>query len=120
SSIPTALSHFKGGKLRALAVTSSKRVPTLPDVPTIAEAGYKGFDANTWFGIVAPSGTPPGIINKLSAEINRALSAPDIREKFATEGGGALGSTPQQFAVLLMADYGKWGKVVKDSGMKID
>jgi len=120
SSIPTALSHIKGGKLRAIAVTSAKRVPTLPDVPTVGEAGYKGFDANTWFGIVAPAGTPPAIVNKLNAEINRVLKSPDIRDKFAAEGGGALGGTPQEFAAVLKADYGKWGKVVKDANIKLD
>jgi len=120
SSIPTALSHIKGGKLRALAVTSTKRVPTLPDVPTIAEAGYKGFDATTWFGIVAPAGTAPAIINKLNAEVNRVLKAPDLRDKFAAEGGGALGSSPQEFAAMLKSDYAKWGKVVKDANIKLD
>lgn len=120
SSIPTALSHIKGGKLRALAVTSPKRVPSLPDVPTISEAGYKGFDANTWFGLVAPAGTPAPIVTKINAEVNRILKMPDVKEKFAAEGGGPLGGTSQEFAALLKSDYVKWGKVVKDSGAKLD
>jgi len=120
ASIPTALSHIKGGKLRALAVTSSKRVATLPDVPTIAEAGYKGFDANTWFGLVAPKGTPAAIVEQINAEVNKVLKLPDVRETFAAEGGGPLGGTSQAFAELLKVDIAKWGKVVKDSGIKID
>jgi len=120
SSIPTALSHIKGGKLRAIAVTSPKRAPSLPDVPTIAEAGYKGFDANTWFGLVAPAGTPAPIVSKINAEVNRILKMPDVREKFAAEGGGPLGGSSQEFAALLKSDYVKWGKVVKDSGAKLD
>jgi tripartite-type tricarboxylate transporter receptor subunit TctC len=120
SSIPTALSHIKGGKLRALAVTSPKRAPSLPEVPTISEAGYKGFDANTWFGLVAPAGTPAPIVSKINAEVNRILKMPDVKEKFAAEGGGPLGGTTQDFAALLKSDYVKWGKVVKDSGAKLD
>ena len=120
SSIPTAMSQIKGGKLRPLAVTSAKRVASLPDVPTIAESGYKGFDANTWFGLVAPAGTPPAIVTRINAEVNKILKSPDVTEKFAAEGGGALGGTPQEFAALLKSDYAKWGKVVKDSGAKLD
>jgi tripartite-type tricarboxylate transporter receptor subunit TctC len=120
SSIPTALSHIKGGKLRALAVTSTKRAPALPDVPTIAEAGYQGFDANTWFGLVAPAKTPAAVVEKINAEVNRVLKMPDIKEKFAAEGGGPLGGSPQEFAALLKSDYAKWGKVVKESGAKLD
>lgn len=120
SSVPTALSHIKGGKLRALAVTSSKRVAALPDVPTVAEAGYKNFDANTWFGLVAPKGTPPAIVEKINAEVNKVLKSPDVREKFAAEGGGPLGGTSAEFAALLKSDYSKWAKVVKDSGAKLD
>jgi len=120
SSIPTAMSHIKGGKLRPIAVTSAKRVPTLPNVPTVAESGYKGFDANTWFGIVAPAGTPPAIVARINAEVNKVLKSTDVTEKFAAEGGGGLGGTSQEFAALLKTDYVKWGKVVKDSGAKLD
>ena len=120
SSIPTAMSQIKGGKLRPLAVTSAKRVASLPDVPTIAESGYKGFDANTWFGLVVPANTPPAIVTKINAEVNKILKSPDVKEKFAAEGGGALGGTSQEFAALLKSDYAKWGKVVKDSGAKLD
>ena len=120
SSVPTVLPHIKSGRLRPLAVTSTKRVALLPDVPTMSEAGYKGFEANTWFGLVAPAGTPPAVIDRINAEVNRLLKAPDMRDKFAAEGGGALGGTPQQFAAVLKADYAKWGKVVRDAGIKLD
>jgi tripartite-type tricarboxylate transporter receptor subunit TctC len=120
SSVPTALSQIKAGKLRPLAVSSTKRVATLPDVPTIAEAGYKGFDANTWFGLVAPKGTPAAIVDKINAEVNKVLSSSDVKEKFAAEGGGPMGGSSQEFAALLKADHAKWGKVVKDSGAKVD
>jgi tripartite-type tricarboxylate transporter receptor subunit TctC len=120
ASVPTALSQIKGGALRALAVTSAKRVGSLPDVPTIAEAGYKGFDANTWFGLVAPARTPPAVVAKINAEVVKILSAPDVREKFAAEGGAPLGGSPRDFAGLLERDYAKWRKVVKDSGAKVD
>lgn len=120
ASVPTALAQIKGGTLRPLAVTSFKRVGSLPDVPTIAEAGYQGFDANTWFGLVAPAGTPTTVIARINAEVNKVLAMPDIREKFAAEGGGPLGGSPQEFSALLQSDYTKWRKVVKDSGAKLD
>ena len=120
SSVPTAMSHIKGGKLRPLAVSSAKRAAALPDVPTISEAGYKGFDANTWFGLVAPKGTPAAVVEKINVEVNKALKSPDVREKFAAEGGGPLGGSAQEFAALLKADHAKWAKVVKESGAKLD
>ena len=120
ASVPTALSQIKGGSLRALAVTSARRVGSLPDVPTIAEAGFKGFDANTWFGLVAPAHTPPAVISRINAQVNKILAMPDVREKFESQGGGPMGDTPQDFAALLERDYAKWRKVVKDSGAKID
>src|SRR4030095_6093998 len=115
SSIPTALSHIKGRKLRALAVTSPKRAPSLPDVPTIAEAGYKGLDANTWFGLVAPAGPPAPVVTKINAEVNRILKMPDVKEKFAAEGGGPIGGSSPEFAALLKSDYLEWGEGVKES-----
>jgi tripartite-type tricarboxylate transporter receptor subunit TctC len=120
ASVPTAMSHLKSGKMRALAVTSAKRSVTLPDVPTITEAGYKGFDANTWFGLVAPAGTPANVIARLNTEVNRVLQMPDVREKIRSEGGDALGGTPEAFGSLIKSDIVKWGKVVKESGAKID
>ena len=120
SSVPTLLGHIKQNKLRALAVTSAKRVDDLPDVPTINESGYKGFDVVTWFGILAPAGTPKDVVAKLNAEFNKALQLPDLRKKLGDEGADAAGGTPEQFAALIKDDMVRWGKVVKESGAKLD
>lgn len=120
SSIPTALSQIKDGRLRAVAVTSLTRSNSLPDVPTVAESGLKGFEANTWFGFVAPAGTPNTIINDLNKNINAVLKQPAVRAKLMSDGGEVLGGTSEQFANLLAKDIVRWGKVVKDSGIKLD
>lgn len=120
SSVPTLLAQIRQGKLRALAVTSAKRVDDLPDVPTIQELGYPGFDASTWFGFLAPAGTPNEIVAKLNAEFNRALQQPDLRKKLADQGAEPIGGTPAQFAALIRDDIVRWGKVVKESGARID
>jgi tripartite-type tricarboxylate transporter receptor subunit TctC len=120
SSVPTALSHVKGGKLRALAVTSTKRASELPDVPTIAESGFAGFEASTWFGLLVPAKTPEPVIQRLNSEVNKVLESPDVREKFAAEGAEVLAGTPEDFASLLKSELVKWSKVVKDSGAKLD
>jgi tripartite-type tricarboxylate transporter receptor subunit TctC len=120
SSVPTLLGHIKQGKLRALAVSSAKRVDDLPNVPTINESGYKGFDAVTWFGFLAPAGTPKDVIAKLNAEFNKALQQPELRKRLGDEGADATGGTPEQFAALIKAEIPRWGKVVKESGARID
>lgn len=120
ASVAAALGHVKGGKLRALAVTGKKRAESMPDVPTVAEIGYSGFDANTWFGFLAPAGTSPAIIERLNTEVNKVLQLPDVREKISGEGASVLGGTPQEFARFLAAETPKWAKLVKDSGVKID
>lgn len=120
SSVPSALGHIKTGRLRALAVTSAKRSAEMPDVPTIAESGYRGFEANTWYGLLAPAGTPAAVVARLNAEVNRVLAMPDVRQRLASEGGDALGGTPEQFAAFLRAEHAKWGRVVKESGAKVD
>jgi tripartite-type tricarboxylate transporter receptor subunit TctC len=119
SSVPTLASHVHGGKMRALAVSSVKRSPVLPDVPTVGET-VKGFEANTWFGILAPAGTPKPIIAKLNAEINKALKAPAVRKAIENEGGEVLGGTPEEFAKLIKSDMASWGTLVKESGAKVD
>jgi tripartite-type tricarboxylate transporter receptor subunit TctC len=120
SSVPTLLGQIKQGKLRPLAVTSSKRVDDLPDVPTINESGYKGFDAVTWFGLLAPAGTPKEVVARLNAEFNKALQSPELRKKLGDEGADAAGGTPEQFAALIRDEIPRWGKVVKESGARID
>jgi len=120
SSVPSALSQIRAGRLRAIAVSSATRARELPEVPTIAEAGYKGFEASTWYGLLAPAGTPAPIIARLNAEVNRVLKTPEVRERLAAEGGEALGGSPEQFASFLKAEHAKWGRVVKESGAKAD
>ena len=120
SSVPTLLGQIKQGKLRALAVTSANRVDDLPNVPTINESGYKGFDAVTWFGLLAPAGTPKDVIAKLNAEFNRALQQPALQKKLGDEGADPAGGTTEQFAALIKDEIPRWGKVVKESGAKID
>ncbi|HEU4376915.1 MAG TPA: tripartite tricarboxylate transporter substrate binding protein [Telluria sp.] len=120
SSIPTAIAQIKGGRMRAIAVTSTERSSDLPNVPTINESGYKGFDAATWFGLLAPAGTPPEIIAKLNQSINQVLNMPDVQKRIDIEGATTLGSSPEQFRELLKSDMVRWGQVVKESGAKVD
>jgi tripartite-type tricarboxylate transporter receptor subunit TctC len=120
SSVPAALAQIKAGRLRAIAVTSAKRAPELPEVSTIAESGYKGFEASTWYGLLAPAGTPVPIIARLNVEVNRALGTPEVRERLAAEGGEVLGGSPEQFASFLKAEHAKWGRVVKESGARVE
>jgi len=120
SSVPTLIGQIRQGKLRALAVTSAKRVDDLPNVPTLAEAGIKGAEAVTWFGFLAPAATPKDVIAKLNAAFNKALQEPALRKKLGDEGADPVGGTPEQFAALIKSDIPRWGKVVKDSGVRID
>jgi tripartite-type tricarboxylate transporter receptor subunit TctC len=118
--LPPSLPQIKAGKLRALAVTSLTRAPALPDVPTLSESGLPGFEASSWFGILAPAGTPAPIVAKLNAEIAKWLATPEAKEKLAKQGANAAGGTPDDFAKHIAAETAKWAKVVKDSGAKID
>lgn len=120
SSIPTLIGHIKNGKMRAIAVTSAKRTEDLPQVPTIAESGYKGFEAVTWFGIAGPANLPKDVVAKLNADINKALQAADLRKKLRDQGADVEGSTPEQFSKLIREDITRWGKIVKESGAKVD
>ncbi|HET9653394.1 MAG TPA: tripartite tricarboxylate transporter substrate-binding protein, partial [Usitatibacter sp.] len=119
SSVPTLQGHIASGKMRALAVTSTKRSPVLPDVPTIAET-YKGFEAVTWFGILAPAGTPQPVLAKLNAEVNKALNDPGVRKSIEHEGGQVLGGTSQEFSARIKAEIGNWAALVKASGATVD
>ncbi len=120
SSVPTLIGQIKQGKLRALAITSAKRSDDLPDVPTINESGYKGFDAVSWFGLLAPAGTPKDVVARLNAEFNKALQSPELRKKLGDEGADVAGGTPEQFAALIKDEIPRWGKVVKESGARVD
>jgi tripartite-type tricarboxylate transporter receptor subunit TctC len=120
SSVPSVLQQIRTGKLRPLAVTSAKRVDDIPQTPTVGESGYKGFDAITWFGFLAPAGTPKDIVARLNAEFNKALLQADLRKRLGDEGADPLGGTPEQFAALIRDDMVRWGKTVKESGVKLD
>lgn len=120
SSIPTLIGHIKSGKMRALAVTSAKRVDDLPQVPTIAESGYKGFEAATWFGVFGPANLPKDTTARLHAEILKALANPELRKKLGDQGADVASSTPEELGKLVRDDIVRWGKVVKDSGAKVD
>lgn len=120
SSVPTLIGHVRNGKMRALAVTSAQRVPDMPDVPTIAERGFPGFEAVTWFGLAAPAGTPKDIVQRLNAEFNKALQTPELRVKYQEQGARVLTDTPEAFTRLIHDDRIRWGKIVKDSGAKVE
>jgi tripartite-type tricarboxylate transporter receptor subunit TctC len=116
----SSLSQVKGGRVRALAVTTAKRTTLAPELPTIAESGLPGFDISTWFGIFVPAGTPRPVVDRLHAEFTRALAAPDVREKMLALGAEPVGSTPEQFAAYVKAEAAKYAKLVKASGAKVD
>ena len=120
SSVPTLLGHIKNGKMRALAVTSLNRVDDLPQVPTVAESGYKGFEAVTWFGFVAPAAVPKDIVVRLNTEINKALQSADVKKKLGDQGADVLGGTPEQFSALIRSDIARWAPIIKESGAKLD
>jgi tripartite-type tricarboxylate transporter receptor subunit TctC len=115
---PPALPHLKDGKLRALAVTSRARVPTLPEVPTMAEAGYPDVEGESWFGVAMPGGTPREIVALLHREIVRIMALPDIRERLATLGFDAIASSPEEFGARIRADTEKWGKVIRTANIR--
>ena len=119
--LPSAMQLIKGGKIKALAVTSAQRSAALPDVPTVEEAaGLKGFEASSWFGLLAPAGTPPDVVSRIQQEVAKSLATPAMKERLATLGAIPSGNTPAQFAALIESEHKKWAEVVKASGAKVD
>jgi tripartite-type tricarboxylate transporter receptor subunit TctC len=118
--ITTAWPLAKGGKLRALAVTTAKRSSVAPEVPTLAESGLAGYEVGSWQGVFAPAGTPPEIVKRLNTEIVKIIRMPDVNEKLTALGAEPVGNTPEEFGALVRAEVGKWADVVKKSGAKVD
>jgi tripartite-type tricarboxylate transporter receptor subunit TctC len=118
-SIPSSLPHVKTGRIRAIGVASSKRSPAMPDVPAIGES-LKGFEADSWFGLMMPAGTPRDIIQKLNTEILRILALQEVKDRLLSQGGVAVGGTPEQLAERIKADIAKWGKVARTANVKIE
>jgi len=120
TSMPPAVPHAKAGRVRAIAVTSAKRSPALPEVPTVNEQGFAGFDDLTWIGFFAPAGVPQDLVNRINSEVVRALAAPEVRERLAQVGLDWRANTPGEFAAFLREEVQKWALAVKDSGAKAE
>jgi tripartite-type tricarboxylate transporter receptor subunit TctC len=118
--ITTAWPLAKGGKLRALAVTTAKRSAVAPDVPTLSESGLAGYEVGSWQGVFAPAGTPPAVVKRLNAEIVKIINMPDVKEKLIGLGAEPVGNTSEEFAALVQTEVAKWAEVVKQSGAKVD
>jgi tripartite-type tricarboxylate transporter receptor subunit TctC len=118
STPPSSLPHVRAGRMRALGVTTKSRVPSMPDVPTIAQAGVPGYEATQWFGLFTAGGTPAAIVERLAQETARAVRAPDLKERMSAEGLQPVGSTPAEFSAYLKSEMAKWAKVVKAANIK--
>jgi tripartite-type tricarboxylate transporter receptor subunit TctC len=117
--VPSSIANVRAGKLRALAVTTKRRIVAAPEVPTFEEAGIPGYEAIGWFGAVAPAGTPPDVIQKLNSEITKALSSPDVKEKALSAGAEPFPTSPQEFADVIRDETRKWAEVIKAAGIKL-
>jgi len=118
--VPAAAPHIKAGRLRALALVAPRRAPALPDVPTVAEAGLPNFEVTTWYGILAPAGTPRPIVTRLNAEIVRIMHAPEMTKRLASMATDPVTSTPEEFAAYIQREIGKWAQVIRQAGLKAD
>ncbi len=120
SSMPPALPHVKVGKINALAVTSPRRSPATPELPTVAESGLPGYEVINWYGLLMPAGTSKDIVAKLNGEVTRIMNLPEVKERLGVQGAEVMTSTPQQFASFIRSETAKWAKVVKFSGAHVD
>jgi tripartite-type tricarboxylate transporter receptor subunit TctC len=118
--VPAVMAQVKAGQLRALAVSSPHRVKAVPDLPTVAESGYPGFEADQWYGVVAPANTPPDIIAKLNQQINKTLGTPEIASRLESEGAEATPNPPQVFADLITSEIKRWRTVIEKGGVKVE
>lgn len=118
--LPTALAQIRAGKVKALAVTTKARVPVVPDVPTLDEAGLRGYEVMAWFGVFAPKGTPPQVVSLLANEVRKAVSQPEVRERFQNLGAVSVGSSPAEFASTLRSEATKWEAVIREAGIKVE
>jgi tripartite-type tricarboxylate transporter receptor subunit TctC len=118
---PASAGNVRSGRMRVLGVSSAKRVPEFPDVPTVAEAGVLGYEVTTWYGMFAPGGTPPAIVSRLHAATLKAMQSPEVRPKLADAGAdGTVTRTPEEFAAIVRADVARYAKIIKEAGLKID
>ena len=120
SATGTVAPFVRSAQLRALAVTGSRRSSALPEVPTVAESGFPGFEVSSWYGVLAPAGTPPEIVGRLHEELVRILALPDVRERLSRQGMNPVGNTPAQFAVELSADVERWARVVREARIGVE
>ena len=118
--ISTIVSHVNAGKLKAMGTTGKARSSVTPNIPTIAEAGVPGYEATIWLGLMAPAATPKPILERLSTEVRKVINAPEVKENWAKQGAVPIAMTPEEFGKFLRADIAKWGKLVKETGMKVD
>ena len=118
--IPNVIHHARNGKLRPIAVTGSKRAATIPEIPTIAESGVPGYEVTAWFGVAVPSKTPRFIVEKLNADMVRAINAPDFRKNLQSQGADPVGNSPEQYLLFVQNEIEKWGKVIKSAGIKVE
>jgi tripartite-type tricarboxylate transporter receptor subunit TctC len=118
--MPSALPQVKAGKLRGVAVSTGKRSPVTPTIPTVAESGLPGFEVSVWFSVLAPAQTPREIVERLNGVLVKAMHSAEVRERLATQGAEAVGNTPEAFTAQMKLDIAKWAKVVKDANIKLD
>lgn len=117
---PAVITQIKNGQLRALAVSSPKRMAALPDLPTVAESGYQGFEADQWYGVVAPAGTPADVVAKLNTQINQVLNSPELKGRLNAEGAIATPDTPANFGKLIASEIARWKPVISGGRVKAD